>query len=235
MPRDRTASTPSTARRRRCSTSRCRSAQARSFALLGPNGAGKTTTLRSILGLTRPRRGRDQLRRANHRRGRRIAIARAGVGWVPDDRRICPTLTSPRTWRIAIKRTRYRPWSLSEIIDIFSRTRIPDGTRGREPVGRRDADGGDRPGTSGLARSGAVRRAEPGPRAQDRRRCDGDDASPQARRHRRRIVVEQNAELALSVADRVVVLSHGTVAWTGEAAVLRPIRRCSARLLGGAQ
>ena len=49
------------------------------------------------------------------------------------------------------------------------------------------------------------------------------------------IVVEQNAELALSVADRVVVLSHGTVAWTGEAAVLSADPALKRSLLGGAQ
>ena len=49
------------------------------------------------------------------------------------------------------------------------------------------------------------------------------------------IVVEQNAELALSVADRVVVLSHGTVAWTGEASVLSADPTLKRTLLGGAQ
>ena len=49
------------------------------------------------------------------------------------------------------------------------------------------------------------------------------------------IVVEQNAELALSVADRVVVLSHGTVAWTGDASVLAADPALKRTLLGGAQ
>ena len=63
-----------------------------SVALLGANGAGKTTILRSILGLTPARRGRIDFD------GREITgtptheIAKAGVSWVPDDRRIFPTL-----------------------------------------------------------------------------------------------------------------------------------------------
>ena len=71
------------------------------LALLGPNGAGKTTTLRSILGLTPARRGRihfdgrDVTRRPTHE------IARMGVGWVPDDRRVFPTLTVARNLAIA--------------------------------------------------------------------------------------------------------------------------------------
>ena len=68
-------------------------------ALLGPNGAGKTTTLRSILGLTPARSGsiafdgRDITHAATH------DIAQGGIGWVPDDRRIFPTLTVARNLR----------------------------------------------------------------------------------------------------------------------------------------
>ena len=93
---------------------------AKVFALLGPNGAGKTTMLRSILGLTRPRRGairfdgRDVTRSPTHE------IARAGIGWVPDDRRLCPTLTVARNLDIAQKRTRFRAWSIKETCEIFS-------------------------------------------------------------------------------------------------------------------
>ena len=90
------------------------------LALLGPNGAGKTTTLRSILGLTPPRRGsiafdgRDITHEATHR------IAAMGVGWVPDDRRIFPTLTVSRNLDIASKKTRFRAWNLGECFEIFS-------------------------------------------------------------------------------------------------------------------
>ncbi len=88
--------------------------------LLGANGAGKTTTLRSILGLTPASIGRvsfdgvDVTRQATHE------ITRAGVGWVPDDRRIFPTLTVERNLSIARKKTRFRSWNLDEMFDIFS-------------------------------------------------------------------------------------------------------------------
>ena len=88
--------------------------------LLGANGAGKTTTLRSILGLTPASHGRisfdgtDVTHRATHE------ITRAGVGWVPDDRRIFPTLTVERNLSIASKKTRFRSWKLGEMFDIFS-------------------------------------------------------------------------------------------------------------------
>ena len=83
--RSSTTSTPTTAKRRRCSTSRLDVAQGEAVALLGPNGAGKTTTLRSMLGLNRPRDRRDRFQRRadqrsanarNRARGRRLGAGR---------------------------------------------------------------------------------------------------------------------------------------------------------------
>lgn len=88
--------------------------------LLGPNGAGKTTTLRSILGLTPARRGtilfdgREITSKPTHE------IARAGISWVPEDRRIFPTLTVRRNLSIANKRSRFRAWQMNEVFELFS-------------------------------------------------------------------------------------------------------------------
>jgi branched-chain amino acid transport system ATP-binding protein len=88
--------------------------------LLGPNGAGKTTTLRSILGLTPARRGTiyfdgtDVTSKPTHE------ITRAGISWVPDDRRIFPTLTVSRNLSIARKRSRFRSWQMDEVFGLFS-------------------------------------------------------------------------------------------------------------------
>src|SRR6186713_874640 len=61
-------------------------------ALLGANGAGKTTTLRSILGLSPAKRGAIRFAGKDITRSATHDIARAGIGWVPDDRRIFPSL-----------------------------------------------------------------------------------------------------------------------------------------------
>ena len=42
------------------------------------------------------------------------------MGWVPDDRRIFPTLTVQRNLAIARKATRFRPWALKECFEVFS-------------------------------------------------------------------------------------------------------------------
>jgi branched-chain amino acid transport system ATP-binding protein len=76
--------------------------------------------LRSILGLTPARQGaisfdgQDITAKPTHE------IARKGIGWVPDDRRIFPTLTVSRNLSIARKRTRFRAWDLKETFEIFS-------------------------------------------------------------------------------------------------------------------
>ena len=97
-------------------------------ALLGPNGAGKTTTLRSILGLTPARRGSVALRRPRHHARRTHEIARGGIGWVPDDRRIFPTLTVARNLAIARKKTRFRAWTREGVLRDLQRARVPDAT-----------------------------------------------------------------------------------------------------------
>jgi len=89
-------------------------------ALLGANGAGKTTTLRAILGLTPASagairfEGRDITRLATH------LIARHGIGWVPDDRRVFPTLSVERNLAIARKPSRFKRWSLGEVGEVFT-------------------------------------------------------------------------------------------------------------------
>jgi len=89
-------------------------------ALLGPNGAGKTTLLRSALGLTPARRGAVRFDGADITRAPTHEIARRGIGWVPDDRRIFPTLTVARNLSIARKKTKFRAWRESECFEIFS-------------------------------------------------------------------------------------------------------------------
>jgi branched-chain amino acid transport system ATP-binding protein len=195
-------------------------------ALLGPNGAGKTTALRSILGLTRPRRGAVRFDGTDVSRTATHEIARRGVGWVPDDRRICPTLTVARNLSIAIKRTRFRPWTMKEVFGIFSPL---------EYLVDREAEnlsGGEMQMVA-IARAllgspGLVLFDEP---SQGLAPKIVQDVLTTIRRLKDEglsvIIVEQNAETALSVADRVYVLDRGHLAWSGTAAALRddPDRR----------
>jgi branched-chain amino acid transport system ATP-binding protein len=202
------------------------------LALLGANGAGKTTVLRSILGLTPPRRGRIRFRgreisgRATHE------IARAGIGWVPDDRRLCPTLTVAKNLALGTKRTDFRSWSISEVTDVFTAlgylmTREAETLSGGEmqmvAIGR-----------ALLGSPGLMLFDEP---SQGLAPKIVDDVMAVVRRLKAEgiasIVVEQHSEIALSVADKVVVLSQGVVAWAGDAAMLAADPELKRRLLGG--
>jgi len=69
--------------------------------LLGRNGAGKTTTLRSIIGLTPPRSGGVLFKGAAIQGRAPFQIARLGLAYVPDDRRIFPDLTVQENLELA--------------------------------------------------------------------------------------------------------------------------------------
>jgi branched-chain amino acid transport system ATP-binding protein len=72
--------------------------------LLGRNGRGKTTTIKSILGLAPVRSGRIVFDGADITRLPTYQIARRGIGWVPDNRRVFPTLTVERNLQMALNR-----------------------------------------------------------------------------------------------------------------------------------
>ena len=205
--------------------------EAEVVALLGPSGAGKTTTIRSILGLTPPRRGTirfhgdDLTGQPTHR------IARKGIGWVPDDRRVFPSLTVARNLQIAAKRTRFRSWTLGEMFGVFSAL---------EHLMARECEtlsGGEMQmvaiSRALLGSPGLVLFDEPSQglapkivqdvmRTIRRLKAEGIAA----------LVVEQNALAALDVADRVYVMDRGRIVHEGSAAALRDDAALRARLLG---
>jgi branched-chain amino acid transport system ATP-binding protein len=90
-------------------------------ALLGRNGAGKTTTLRSIMGLTPPRKGSIKLRGIEITGRRPYEIARLGVGYAPDDRRIFPDLSSEENLLIAgrISKKTGNGWTVQRVYELF--------------------------------------------------------------------------------------------------------------------
>lgn len=200
-------------------------------ALLGPNGAGKTTTLRSILGLTRPRAGRIHFDGADVTAWPTHRIAQAGVGWVPDDRRLCPTLTVARNLSIARKNTRFRGWSMKEVCGIFSPL---------EYLMEREAEnlsGGEMQMVA-IARAllgspGLVLFDEPSQGLAPKIVQDVLSTILHLKEEGISVlVVEQNAEAALSVADRAYILDLGRVVWSGPAVQLREDPASRRRLLG---
>ncbi|SNX74303.1 amino acid/amide ABC transporter ATP-binding protein 2 (HAAT family) [Cereibacter ovatus] len=88
-------------------------------ALLGRNGMGKTTTVRAIFGLIRPTSGRIEVAGRDMTGAPPFAVARAGLGLVPEGRQIFPTL-SVRENLIATARPG-GPWDLAKVVALFPR------------------------------------------------------------------------------------------------------------------
>jgi branched-chain amino acid transport system ATP-binding protein len=198
-------------------------------ALLGRNGAGKTTTLRCIAGLTPPRRG------AIRYQGRSIAgapphrIARMGIALVPETRDIFSYLTVREN--LVIGQRPGSRWQLDAVLERFPKLRERLGNKGRElsggeqqmlAIARALLTGPellllDEP-SQGLAPLvvNAVMDTIRGLKAE----------------RVSMLLVEQNAEMALQLADRVYVIDHGTVVFEGTPAALRAERQVTATYLG---
>jgi len=103
--------------------------------LLGRNGAGKTTTMRSIMGLTPPKKGSVRFNEEELRGRPPHYIAQKGMGYVPDNRLIFPDLTVLENLQIGVKVPKNfqgEPWTLQRIYELFpilaERKHQPGGT-----------------------------------------------------------------------------------------------------------
>jgi branched-chain amino acid transport system ATP-binding protein len=98
-------------------------------AVLGRNGVGKTTLIHAIAGLNPPRRGRVLLNGQDISRLPAHAIARRGVGLVPQGRRVFPSLDVREHLVVGARKGRGRggdhglAWSPSRVLDLFPRLR----------------------------------------------------------------------------------------------------------------
>jgi branched-chain amino acid transport system ATP-binding protein len=90
-------------------------------ALLGRNGAGKSTTMKTIAGLVRPRAGRIELLGTAVQGAPPHEIARAGIGYVPEDRQIFPEHSVEDNLLIAAKKGRggEEYWNLARVYEMF--------------------------------------------------------------------------------------------------------------------
>src|SRR6202012_3784414 len=89
--------------------------------LLGRNGAGKSTTLRSLVGLTPPRSGQVSLFGKDITGQPPYRIAAAGVGFVPEGRKVFANLTVDENLRVPLERP--GPYTIEHVYDLFPRLR----------------------------------------------------------------------------------------------------------------
>jgi len=88
--------------------------------LLGRNGAGKSTIMRSIMGLTPPREGKVLFRGEDIIGMKPYLLARRGVGYVPDDRRVFADLTVGENLEISERHGgQASTWNMERVYEFF--------------------------------------------------------------------------------------------------------------------
>jgi branched-chain amino acid transport system ATP-binding protein len=101
--------------------------------ILGRNGAGKSTTLRSLVGLTPARKGVIQIFGKDTTRLPPYAIAQLGVGFVPEGRKIFPSLTVEENLKVPVETK--GPWTIDSIYELFPRLKERRNNKGRQMSG----------------------------------------------------------------------------------------------------
>jgi branched-chain amino acid transport system ATP-binding protein len=186
-------------------------------AVLGRNGAGKTTTVRSLVGLTPPRQGKIEIFGKDTTHWPAHRIAGLGVGYVPEGRKIFGSLTVLEN--LKVPQARPGPWNLDSVLKLFPRLAERKSQLGRQlSGGEQEMLSIARPlllnpsimlldePSQGLAPL-IVREV-----MQVVRRMRDDGLSV--------LLIEQNAPLSLSIADRAYILDDGKVVYSGKAADL---------------
>ena len=198
-------------------------------ALLGRNGAGKTTTLRSITGLAPPRSGEIRYKGTNIAGLAPHRISRMGVALVPETRGIFSYLNARENLLIAERRG--SRWTMDAVLRRFPALRERLESKGRLLSG-------------GEQEMLAIARAlmtdpelmlldEPSQGLAPLVVSAVMDTIRELKSRRvSMLLVEQNVEMALQLADRVYVIDHGTVVFEGPPAVLRADQGITATYLG---
>jgi branched-chain amino acid transport system ATP-binding protein len=189
-------------------------AEGRITTLLGRNGAGKTTTLRSLMGLTPARQGHITIFGQETTRWPTFRIAAAGVGYVPEGRRIFPNLSVEENLKVPLERG--GPWSIARVFELFPRLAERRLSRGRQLSG----------GEQEMLAIGRALLLNPKLLILDE---PSQGLAPLIVREVFRIVakmrdegisvllVEQNARMSLAIADNAFVLDHGNIVYAGSA------------------
>jgi branched-chain amino acid transport system ATP-binding protein len=105
--------------------------------LIGRNGAGKSTTLKSIIGIVPPRAGSIRFKGKEIARRPSFRVARSGIGYVPEDRRVFSDLTVFENLEImtAVSRRSEDGWSIERVFELFPQLARLRANRGMELSG----------------------------------------------------------------------------------------------------
>jgi branched-chain amino acid transport system ATP-binding protein len=198
-------------------------------ALLGRNGSGRSTTLKTIMGLVNARSGTVRFHDRDVTNKTPFALAQAGIAFVPEDRRIFPNLTVGENLRLAALAGRKGPWTEARIYAFFAVL----GERKDKPA---KLSGGEQQmlaiARALIANPEIILLDEPMEGLAPLIARNVEEVVRQIKNEGNTILlVEQNAQVALSLADRGYVLSNGRVVGSGTTDVLRGDAELMARYL----
>jgi branched-chain amino acid transport system ATP-binding protein len=199
------------------------------LAVIGRNGVGKTTLLSTIMGHNTLHGGRIRLHGQDISRlppHRRVA---AGLGYVPQEREIFPSLSLRENLQVAVAPG---PWTMATVFDLFPKLKERQANRGGQLSG-------------GEQQMLAIARALVGNPQVILMDEPSEGLAPviveeltRALRHLvdaqglTLILVEQNTRLALDVSPRIVVMNRGRITYDGASAPLKESRETLDRLIG---
>jgi branched-chain amino acid transport system ATP-binding protein len=198
-------------------------------AVLGRNGAGKTTTMNSIIGFNRPRAGKVLVNSRDMTGRPPYAMAAAGVGLVPQGRRIFAPLSVKENLELGARSR--GPWTLAKVYELFPRLAERQHNRGSSLSG----------GEQQMLAIGRALLMNPTLLLMDE---PSEGLAPLVVREIGRIIgelkqsgiaillAEQNLAMALGVADRCYVLNKGQVVAEATADSLRADAELKHRFLG---
>jgi len=201
-------------------------------ALLGRNGMGKTTTIRSIIGLTPPRRGKVFYREKEMTALPPEKIAKLGIGLVPQGRYIFPSLSVTENLTMAARGAgKADSWSLAEVYSLFPVLKERSGCRGTLLSG----------GEQQMLAIGRALMTNPQLLLMDE---PSEGLAPLIVKELSKIIyqlkqkgfsillVEQNLPMALKVSDYVYILSNGEVVYESSPEHLRSNDEVKAKYIG---
>jgi branched-chain amino acid transport system ATP-binding protein len=200
-----------------------------SLAVLGRNGVGKSTLLLTIMGYTAVRRGAVSFKGQDITAWQPHRRARAGIGWVAQEREIFPSLTVEENLTVAARSGR---WGLDAVYELFPRLRERKGNMGNQLSG-------------GEQQMLAIARAlmtNPSLLLLDEPLeglapviVEALTAVMVRLRQESRlsiVLVEQNSRVAFEFSDRSVVLDKGRIVFDGASTALRDDPERLAKLIG---
>lgn len=199
--------------------------------LLGRNGVGKSTTIRAIMGLTPLRQGSIVFKGEEIGGRAPYQIAKLGIGWVPEDRRIFPDLSVHENLDVGIKTNGGAPtWTMDRVLELFPKLKelmhrkggfLSGGeqqmlTIARTLMGNPDLIMLDEP-SEGLAPLVVEHLQE--------------QIAQLKSKGTTILLAEQNIEFVLALADRVFILQKGEIVFAGSAEMVRSDRSLKDRYL----